>query len=122
MPCDCELDLTRQLVKAWAWGTVTHAEATANRLKFSTHPEFRPDFNQIYDTLGVTGIAVSTIELGLLARDNVFGLGSRRAFIGPRIDTVGFLRTFQLYRQINGAKEQIRLFSTMEAAEAWIAG
>ncbi len=122
MPCDCELDLTQRLVKAWAWGTVTHAEAMATRLKFSTNPDFRPDFNQVYDCLGVTLVSVNTIEIGLLARDHVFGLGSRRAFIGPRTDTFGFLRTFQLYRQINGAKEQIRLFPTMEAAEAWIAG
>jgi hypothetical protein len=122
VPCDCELDLTRRLVKAWAWGTVTYAEGMATRKKFVEDPNFRPDFNQVYDGRGVTRLDIQAAEIGLLAADHVFGPGSRRAFIAPRSDTFGFARTFQLYRQLNHGKEQIKLFHSLEGAEAWLDG
>ena len=121
MPCDCELDLERRLVRACAWGNVTYDEVIAVRKKFTSDPNFKPDFNQIYDGRGVTRINITASEIGLLAMDDVFGPTSRRALIAPRSDTFGFGRTFQLYRQINAGKEQIKIFHTMEEAEAWLA-
>lgn len=120
MPCDCELDLERRWVRCRAWGIVTYDEAIATRRKFTTDPNFSPDFNQIYDGRDVTRLAITASEIGLLACDDVFGPGSRRAMVAPRTDTYGFGRTFQLYRQINAGKEQIRLFRTIEEAEAWL--
>jgi hypothetical protein len=120
MPCDCELDLEQRLVRACAWGTVTFDEAIAARRKFTTDPNFKPDFNQIYDVRGVTRINIVASEIGLMAMDDVFGPNSRRALVAPRSDTYGFGRTFQLYRQINAGKEQIKIFLSIEDAEAWL--
>ena len=121
MPCDCELDLGRRLVRACAWGTVTYDEVMATRRKFTSDPNFKPDFNQIYDGRGVTRINITASEIGLLAMDDVFGPTSRRALIAPRSDTFAFGRTFHLYRQINAGKEQIKIVHSLEEAEAWLA-
>jgi hypothetical protein len=110
----------RRWVRCRAWGIVTYEEGIATRRKFTSDPNFRPDFYQIYDARDVTRLAITASEIGLLARDDVFGPGSRRALVAPRTDTYGFGRTFQLYRQINRGKEQIRLFRSMEEAEAWL--
>ena len=121
MPCDCELDLERRLVRARAWGVVTFAEAMANRQKFMGAPGFKPDFCQLYDGREVTKLALTASEVGQLAIDTVFGPGTRRAFITPTQETYGLLRLYQIYRAVNAGKEQIRLFRTLEDAEAWLA-
>jgi hypothetical protein len=120
MPCECELDLVKRWVRCRAWGIVTYDEGIAARRKFTSDPNFSPDFNQIYDAREVTRLAITAAEIGVLARDDVFGPGSRRAMVAPRTDTYSFGRTFQLYRQINAGKEQIKLFRTIEEAEAWL--
>jgi hypothetical protein len=121
MPCDCELDLERRWVRCRAWGIVTYEEGIAMRHKFTSDPSFSPDFNQLFDFSDATRLAITASEIGLLARDDVFGSGSSRAMVAPRTDTYGFGRTFHLYRQINAGKERIRIFRTIEEAEAWLA-
>lgn len=120
MPCDCELDLERRWVRARAWGVVTLADAMANRKKFMSDPEFRPDFCQLYDGREVTRLVLTASEVGHLAIDTVFGPGTRRAFVTPTHETYGLMRLYQIYRAVNAGKEQIRLFRTLEEAEAWL--
>jgi hypothetical protein len=120
MPCDCELDLARRWVRCRAWGTVTCDQALATRRKFASDPNFALDFHQIYDATEVTRIAITASEIGMLARDDVFGPGSRRALVAPSGHTYSFGRTFQLYRQMNSSRDQIRLFRNVADAEAWL--
>lgn len=121
MPCDCELDLDRRLVRCRAWGVVTYDEAMATRRKFLSDPNFSPDFDQIYDGRDVTRIAISASDTGKLAMDAVFSAKARRALIAPSRDTYDFGRMLQIYRGINAHKDQLRLFRTIEEAEAWLA-
>jgi len=120
MPCDCELDLARRWVRCRAWGIVTYDEAIAARHKFTSNPNFSPSFSQIYDAREVTRIAISGAEIGLLARDAIFESGAPRALVAPNRETYSFGRSFLLYHQINANKQQIRLFRTIEEAEAWL--
>jgi hypothetical protein len=120
MPCDYELDLERGCVRARAWGVVTYDDALANRKKFTSDPGFRPDFFQLYDGREVTKLALTASEVGQLAIDAVFGSTSRRAFVTPTQETYGLMRLYQIYRAVNAGKEQIRLFRTIEDAEAWL--
>jgi hypothetical protein len=122
MPCDFELDLARRWVRCRAWGIVTYDEAMATRRKFTSDPNFASDFSQIYDGREVTRLTFSGAEVGLLARDGVFDPRSRRALVAPHRETYNFGRSFLLYHQINGNQQQIRLFRTIEEAEAWLAG
>jgi len=109
------------MVRARAWGVVTYAEALANRGKFMSDPGFRLDFHQLYDGREVTKLALTASEVGQLAIETVFGATSRRAFVTPTQETYGLMRLYQIYRAVNAGKEQIRLFRTMDEAEAWLA-
>src|SRR6266702_1954488 len=122
MPCEFELDLERRWVRARAWGLITFDEGMATRLKFLNDPNFSPDFCQIYDAREVTRIALTASQDGELARASMFSARSRRAFVAPRSDTYGLARMYQTYRQINAGEEQIRIFRSMDAAEAWLSG
>ena len=122
MPCDCELDLVRRWVRSRAWGTVTFDEIDATRRKFSTDPNFSSDFSQIYDGREVTRLALTASEVATLAKGMLFDSRSRRAFVVPSAETYGKLRMYQTYKELNGTPEKIRLFRTIEEAEAWLIG
>jgi hypothetical protein len=122
MPCDCELDLERRWVRARAWGVVTYADAMANRKKFMSLPGFEADFCQLYDGREMTRLAMTASEVGQLAMDTVFAPTTRRAFVTPSREADELMRLFQIYRSVNAGKEQIKLFRTMEEAEAWLGG
>jgi hypothetical protein len=122
MPCDCELDLARRWVRARAWGIVTYDEIMTTRRKFTTDPNYSPDFNQIYDGGDVTKLSLTASQIGELARDDVFGAASRRAFVAPSRETYRMMRLFQNYRELNAGKEQIKLFRSLPEAEAWLTG
>jgi hypothetical protein len=121
MPCECEVDSERRTVRARAWAVVTYDDVMGVRRKFMADPNFTPDFCQLYDGRDVTRIALTASEIGVLARDDIFGAKSRRAFVAPSQETYGMMRLFQTYRSINAGKEQIKLFRTMADAEAWLA-
>jgi hypothetical protein len=112
--------MERRVVRARAWGVVTYAEAMATRRKFADDPRFTSDFHQIYDGRDVTRIMLTTGEICVLAEETMFGPKSRRAFVAPRRDTYDLARTYKTYRELNSGKEQMRVFRTMEDAEAWL--
>ena len=122
MPCDAEVDLTLRRVKARASGIVTYDEIVAARRKFTSDPNFRPDFSQLYDGRDVTRLALTASEIAKLAAEDTFGAASRRAFVAPTRETYALMRLYQTYRQLNAGKEQIKLFSSILEAEAWLAG
>jgi hypothetical protein len=121
MPCECELDLSRRWVKVRAWGLVTYAEVMAARRKFTADPDFQPDFFQLYDVREVTRASLTAIEVVELAKAPIFAPTSRRACITTNGETYGILRMFQIYRALNNGQEQIRLFKSIDDAEAWLA-
>jgi hypothetical protein len=120
MPCDCEIDLARGLVKVRAWGVLTPADVMATRSKFTTHPAFRSDWSQLYDLREVTNIAATGSAIQEVADASVFGPGSRRAFVAPRDESFGLSRMFATYREIAGGREQIEVFRSIEEAEKWL--
>lgn len=120
MPCDCDLDQERRWVRVRAWGVVTYAEGMAMRKKFVSDPNFNPDFYQVVDGREVTRVALTAAEIGEMARDTVFSKKSRRAFVAPTRDTFDFAQTFKLFRGINAGSELLRVFRTIEEAEAWL--
>lgn len=120
MPCDYLLDLERRRVVCRAWGVVTRDDAMANRRNFTSDPNFRPEFDQLYDGRDVTRMALTASEVGQLAMDTVFNPKSRRAFITPTSETYSMMRLYKMYRGINAGSEYIQLFRTLEEAEAWL--
>jgi hypothetical protein len=122
MSCDCELDLARRWVMVRASGLLTYDEIMATRRKFTSDPNFRPDFYQLYDVRKVTRVALTASQVGALAEAPIFHPSSRRACVTTNGETYGIARMFQIYRELNAGKEQIKLFISVEEAEAWLAG
>jgi hypothetical protein len=94
----------------------------ATRRKFAGDPNFKPDFFQLYDVRDVTRASLTASEVIELAKTPIFAPDARRACITTNGETYGIARMFQIYRELNGGNEQIRLFRSIEAAEAWLAG
>jgi hypothetical protein len=120
MPCDCELDLNLRCVKVRAFGVLTLDEMIAARRKFTADPNFSPDFCQLYDVSAVTRTTLTASDLGELAKANIFSPASRRAVVAPGGETYGAARLFQIYRELNAGKEPIKVFRSVEEAEAWL--
>jgi len=121
MPCDCELDLNLRCVKVRAFGVLTLDEMMAARRKFTNDPDFRPDFYQLYDVSAVTRTTLTASEVGKLANATIFSPSSRRAVVAPGGETYGLARLFQIYRELNAGREPIKVFRSIEEAEAWLA-
>jgi hypothetical protein len=121
MPCDCVLDLERRWVKVTASGVLTFEEMMATRHKFTSDPNFSPDFYQLYDSRAVTRTTLTAIEVGQAAMANIFSSSSRRAVVAPGGETYGVARMFQIYRGLNAGSETIKVFRSIEEAEAWLA-
>ena len=122
MPCESELDLARRWVKIRAWGLLTFDEIMAARRKFTTDPNFKADFFQLYDVREVTHAPLTATEVMELAKAALFAPSSRRAFVATTAEADGILKIFQIFREVNFGKEQIRQFRSIEDAEAWLAG
>jgi len=122
MPCDCELDLKLRWVKVRASGVLTLDEMIAARREFSSDPNFAPDFYQLYDVRAVARTTLTASEVGKLANATLFSPQSRRAVVAPGGETYGLARLFQIYRELNAGREPIKVFRSVEEAEAWLAG
>ena len=120
MPCEYQIDGERRLVKVRAWGVFTHSEVMETRAKFTADPSFCRDFFQLYDMREVTDVPTSSDSVRELAIDHVFGPGSRRAVVATHPVAYGYSRMFATYREINGGKEEIRVFHTIGEAEGWL--
>ena len=121
MPCDCELDLAQRCVKVRASGVLTFDEMIAARRTFTADPNFSPDFYQLYDVRAVTRTTLTASDLATLANATLFSPASRRAVVAPGGETYGLARLFQIYRGLNAGSEPIKVFRTLEEAEAWLA-
>lgn len=120
MPSEYWIDVQHRLVRARAWGIVTHVELTKTRLGIVEDPNFRSDLSQLYDFREVTRSAISAEEVRELGGHSHFGAKSRRALLVAPGATYGLARMFELYREAIGGREQIRVFTSLGEAEAWL--
>jgi hypothetical protein len=120
VPSEYWIDVPHRLVRARAWGVLTHAELTKTRLGIMGDPNFLSDFSQLYDFREVTKAAVSADEIREIGGHSYFSAQSRRAILAPHGAVYGLARMFELYREAIGGREQIRVFTSGEEAEAWL--
>jgi hypothetical protein len=120
MPWNYEVDADRRLVRARAWGVLTHDEITGLRLRYTGDPAFQPDFSQLFDLREVTSITATLDELQEVASFSVFGRGARRAFVATNPVPYAFSRMYEAYREFNGGQEEIEVFRSIEDAEKWL--
>jgi len=100
-------------------GVLTFGDVLDHMDRLSRHPDFRPTYDQIIDFRQATEMALSDEEIRDLARRNIFGAGSRRAFlVNPGLQ-YGLARVFETYREMAG-EHGIRIFTDDNEALSWV--
>ena len=119
MPADFIIDAQLGMVLSRASGALTYAEILAHIDGLLRHPDFRPEFNQIFDFRRVERPTLSSHEITELARRTIFGPKSRRAFIAADDWQFGVGRMFAAHREIAG-EPGIVVFRDMKEALNWL--
>jgi hypothetical protein len=120
MPCDYVIDKERRLVLSSAWDVFTAAEAMDHQNRLRSDVNFDPGYAQLLDGTRVTKVEATPSDVQRLADRTIFSPSSRRAFVTSRTAVFGVLRMFQVYRELAGAAEQIKVFHDMPSALEWL--
>jgi hypothetical protein len=123
MPWSYAIDAERRLVLTRAWGELTGAEILEHQQQLSTDPQHDPSFSQLLDFTEVTTLDhVSAEAIRIASKLHLFGPGSRRALVIFGTVGYGLARMFETYRSLAGGREQIRIFTDLQDARAWLDG
>ncbi len=119
MPADFFIDPQRGMVSSKAHGVLSLADVMSHMNRLCSHPDFRPEFNQLFDFREVTAFPMSFDELRSLAKRSIFSANSRRAYVVRTDWQFGLGRVFSTYRDLAG-ESGIQIFRSMEGALAWL--
>src|SRR5262249_48244154 len=120
MPVDYTIDVPRRFIMTVASGEVTTAEMMNHQNRLMRDPDFDPAFYQLADFSGVTRVSIQPDDIRLLAIRNFFSEKARRCFVAPTSEIFGLARMFQIFRELSGAKEQVRVFRNRKEAMLWL--
>ena len=119
MPADFFIDARLGMVFSKATGVIRWVDAVDHMDRLSTHPDFRPEFNQLFDFREAQGVALSHDEIHRLSTRKIFGERSRRAFVVAGDFQFGIARMFSIYREMQG-EPGIQVFREMNKALTWL--
>jgi hypothetical protein len=119
MPLDFRIDVNRGLVRSTATGVLDVPGALDHMERLVKHPDFRPEFNQIFDFREVTRPSLTYEDVILLAERTVFSPHSQRAFVVSADWQFGYGRMFATLRSANG-ESGIMVFRSMKEAADWL--
>lgn len=119
MPADVFIDAKHGMVFSRATGVFGRLEALDHMDRLKSHPDFRPEFNQLADFRQVTSVTLSHNEVMELASRTIFSPRSRRAFVVEGDSQFGIGRMFGSHREAKG-ETGIVIFRDMNKALAWL--
>ena len=119
MPADFHIDPAHCTVFSKAVGVLNSVVGLDHMDRLQSHPDFRPEFNQIFDFREVTDVELSHGEIRRLAQRKIFSDHSRRAFVVANDFQFGIARMFGTYRDVEG-EPSIAVFREMREALAWL--
>jgi len=119
MPADFFIDTQLGIVFSKAVGVFTLADCLGHTDRLQSRPEFRPEFNQLFDFRRVSEVALSNDDIRRLAQRTIFSTTSRRAFVVSGDLEFGIGRMFEAYRDIAG-ESGIMMFREMKEALSWL--
>jgi len=119
MPADFFIDADLGMVFSKATGVISLADGEDHMDRLSADPEFRPEYNQLFDLRQARGTALSDNALRSLASRKIFSGNSRRAFVVEGDLEFGLSRVFATYREIQG-EHGIHVFREMKEALSWL--
>ena len=119
MPADFFIDTQLGVVFSKAVGMLALADGLDHMDRLQSHPDFRPEFKQLFDFRRVSEVALSNDDIRRLAQRTIFGKTSRRAFVVSGDLEFGIGRMFEAYRDVAG-ESGIVIFREMKEALAWL--
>jgi hypothetical protein len=119
MPADFYIDTQQRIVFSKATGVFGRVEAVDHMTRLLSHPDFRPEFNQLADFREIAELALSNADIKDLARQTVFSASSKRAFVVASDLQFGLSRMFGTFRQMAG-EPGIMTFKSMAEALSWL--
>jgi hypothetical protein len=122
MPFNYSIDVARRVIISDASGEVAASELLDHQNRLMRDPDFDPTFSQIADFSAVTRVYVESEDIRNLATRNFFAPGARRCFVAPTSEIFGLARMFQLFREVSGGKEELRVFRNRKEAILWLFG
>lgn len=120
MPADFFIDTQREIVFSKATGVLSAADVYDHMDRLKSSPDFRPEFNQLFDFRSVTKALLPHDEVRALAKQAIFSPRSRRAFVVSGDLNFGIGRVFGTYRELEG-ETGIVIFKEIREALAWLA-
>lgn len=119
MASDFIIDASRGLVRSKGTGVITLSSIMNHMDRLLKHPDFRPEFNQIFDFREVTKPELSFDDVTQLAERPVFSPQSQRAFVVSTDWQFGYGRMFATMRSTRG-ESGITVFRSMKEAADWL--
>lgn len=120
MPARFEIDKEKRLVRSEVWGEVTFADIRNHQDALLAHPEFNPEFDQLYDATGVTSTEVTAGQVQSMALKTVFSSTSRRAFVAPEPSIYGMIRIYETHYSMLDSPANLRVFRDKSSALQWL--
>lgn len=120
MPARFEIDKQKRLVRSVAWGEVTIDDLRNHQRSLLAHPDFNPDFDQLYNLEGVTSAELTGDQIRSLALLGVFSSSSRRAIVAPAPSVFGMARMFETYYSMIDNPASVEVFRDESSALQWL--
>lgn len=118
MPGGYTIDIARRLVISRGWGAVSGDDLLWHARAVRADPRFEPGFSQLADLSGVTDLGARPAAMRLLAIENPFGAGSRRAFVASSDVAFGMARMYEL--MTDQSPDESRVFRDLSVAIDWL--
>lgn len=121
MSCEYKIVPGHCVVLSRASGTLTDADLLGHQKRMASDPRFSPAMNQLFDFQEVTMVELTTEAIMMLAGRNLFGAGSKRAFVvSPgAMDMYGMMRMFEILT--DDYPDELRLqFNNLKEARCWL--
>jgi len=116
MPVILKINPQKRVVHSTFFGLVTDAELLRHAETISSHPHFRPEYDEIVDLTMVTDMKVTPNGLQQLAsRKSVFLASSRHAVVAPK--DFSFQKAEEFRRIAESTRPNLKVVRT--AAEAY---
>jgi hypothetical protein len=119
MPADFFIDAGLGMVFSKATGVISLADGEDHMDRLCANPEFRTEFNQLFDFRQARGTALSDDALWSLASRKIFSRDSPGAFVVAGDLEFGLSRVFATYREMQGERG-ILVFRDMTEALSWL--
>lgn len=116
------IDRKKRLVVTTAWDEVALRDIREHQAAIIQGPASDPTFNQLLDFRRVTKVALDTEAIRTAASRTIFVRGSRRAIVVLTEELFGLSRMFDMFREMQGGEEVLRVFRDMDEARQSLSG